>query len=50
MLLDVSTNFFLTLLCDMGSNMAQKTDVITLLGFIHLKYQWFKFFNFEVLK
>ena len=47
MLLDFSTNLFLTFLCDMGGNMVQKTDVTTLEGYIHLNYQWFKFFNFE---
>ena len=30
MLLDFSTNLFHTLLCDMGGNMAQKTDITTL--------------------
>ena len=30
MLLDFSTNLFLTLLCDMQGNMVQKTDVTTL--------------------
>ena len=30
MLLDFSTNLFLTLLCDMGGNVVKKTDVTTL--------------------
>ena len=30
MLLDFSTNLFLMLLCDMGGNMVQKIDVMTL--------------------
>ena len=30
MLLDFSTNSFLTLSCDMGGNMVKKTDVTTL--------------------
>ena len=50
MLLDFSTNLFLTLLSDMGGNMIQKTDVTTLQGYIHLNYQYIKFFSFEVLR
>ena len=33
----------------MGANTVQKTEVTTLQGYIHLNYQWFKFFNFQVL-
>ena len=43
MLLDFSTNLFLMLLCDMEGNMVKKTDVATLLGYIHFNYQWFNF-------
>ena len=50
MLLDFSTNLFLTLLSDMGGNMIQKTDVTTLQGYIHLNYHYIKFFSFEVLR
>ena len=46
MLLDFSINLFLTLSCDMGGNVVQKTDVTTLYRYIHLNYQWFKFFEF----
>ena len=40
MLLDFSTNPFLTLLWDMGGNMVHKTDVTTstFQGYIHLIY------------
>ena len=38
MLLDFSTKLFLTLLYDVGG------DVTTLYGYIHLNYQWVKFF------
>ena len=50
MLLDFSTNLLLTLLCDMGGNMVKKIDVTTLKGYIHLSYQWFKFFYFAALR
>ena len=36
MLLDFCTNLFLILLCDMGGNMVQKTDVTALKGYHHL--------------